>query len=297
MRIQISKESEVPIANQLAAELTFSIASGELKPGDRLPSVRALARRLHIHHNTVSRAYQELVTTRLLVRQPGKRLVVRSPGEVEQPEDAADLDNLITNTIHQARESGYTLQQLRQRVEERLFAQSPDHILATSTDSGLRHLFREELRRELPHPVTPCDPAELCSNPDLAIGALVVGAPGAIANVASALPRSVPTIPVTFSPADEQVGRIRTLSKPSIIAVVSISEYLIRTARGFLAPRLGEQHTMREYFLPAEPPGTLAAADLVICDSITCRRVEHKNSTTYKLISPACLEQVKSSMK
>ena len=55
------------------------------------------------------------------------------------------------------------------------------------------------------------DRPELCSNPDLAIGALVVGAPGAIANVASALPGTVPTIPVTFSPADEQVGRIRTL--------------------------------------------------------------------------------------
>ena len=67
-----------------------------------------------------------------MVRQRGKRLVVRSPGEVEPPEDGRDLDDLITNTIRQAREIGYSLQQLRQRVEERLFAQPADHILVTS---------------------------------------------------------------------------------------------------------------------------------------------------------------------
>ena len=70
MRIQISRESDVPIADQLAAELIFSIASGELKPGDTLPSVRALARRLKIHHNTVSRAYQELVSVKLASSHP-----------------------------------------------------------------------------------------------------------------------------------------------------------------------------------------------------------------------------------
>ncbi len=236
MRIEISRDSDVPIADQLAAELIFSIASGELKPGDALPSVRALATRLKIHHNTVSRAYQELVAVKLLVRQRGKRLVVRSPGEVEPPENARDLDDLITNAIRQAREIGYSLQQLRQRVQERLFAQPADHILVTSTDSGLRYLFREELRRELPYEVTAYHPEELSANPDLAIGALVAGAPGAIANVAPALPRTLPTIPVTFSPADEQVGRIRAFSEPSIIALVSISEYLIRTARALLAP-------------------------------------------------------------
>ena len=280
MLIRISRESDVPIADQLAAELTFSIGSGELKPGDVLPSVRALARRLKIHHNTVSRAYQELVTRRLLVRHAGKRLVVRSPGEVEQPEDAGNLDDLITKTIRRALEHGYTCEEFLRGVEERVLAQPPSHILVTSADSGLRHLFRGELTQELPYPVTACEPGTLRANPDLALGALVVGAPGAIAELAPALPRNMPIIPVTFSPADEQVGKIRTFSKPSTIALVSISEFLILTARGLLAPVLGRQHTMREYLLPAESPGTLAAADLVICDSITCRRVQHRNSTT-----------------
>ena len=297
MRIRISKESNVSITDQLAEEITFLIAAGELKAGEPLPSVRGLARRLKIHHNTVSRAYQELVTRRLLVRQAGKRLIVRSPGDVLEMGEVGDLDDLITNTIRQAQENGYTLSQLRRRVEERLFAQPPDHILVTSTDFGLRQLFREELRQELRHPVTPCDPGELCANPDLAMGALVVGAPGAIAQVAPTLPRTLQTIPVVVSPADEQVERIRALSKPSIVALVSISELLIQTERGFLAPVLGSRHTMREYLLPAESPGSLTAADLVIVDSITCRRIKHQNKTTYKVISPGCLAQIASAME
>ena len=65
MDITVSKESEVPLCEQVSAQVIFLIGTGRLKPGDALPSVRALARRLKIHHNTVSQAYQELVS-----RQP-----------------------------------------------------------------------------------------------------------------------------------------------------------------------------------------------------------------------------------
>ncbi len=52
--IRIARESDVTIHDQLVAEITFLIATGEWKPGEALPSVRDLARRLKIHHNTVS---------------------------------------------------------------------------------------------------------------------------------------------------------------------------------------------------------------------------------------------------
>ena len=55
------------------------IATGKLKPGDTLPSVRALARQLRIHHNTVSQAYNDVTALYLLLRKHGSRLVVRSP--------------------------------------------------------------------------------------------------------------------------------------------------------------------------------------------------------------------------
>ena len=79
VEIQISKESEIPLRQQISAQLEFQIATGKLKPGDTLPSVRALARQLRIHHNTVSQAYNDVTALYLLLRKHGSRLVVRSP--------------------------------------------------------------------------------------------------------------------------------------------------------------------------------------------------------------------------
>ena len=61
MVIQIDSESDVPIRHQLAEQIVFLIVTDRLKAGQKLPSVRELARRLKIHHNTVSESYQDLV--------------------------------------------------------------------------------------------------------------------------------------------------------------------------------------------------------------------------------------------
>jgi DNA-binding transcriptional regulator YhcF (GntR family) len=56
LRLWVSRNSTVSIREQLSAQLVLGILSGRLAPGERLPSVRALARRLRIHPNTVSAA-------------------------------------------------------------------------------------------------------------------------------------------------------------------------------------------------------------------------------------------------
>lgn len=52
--------SAIPPFEQLRAQVTALVRSGELQPGDRLPTVRALAEKLGIAANTVARAYREL---------------------------------------------------------------------------------------------------------------------------------------------------------------------------------------------------------------------------------------------
>jgi DNA-binding transcriptional regulator YhcF (GntR family) len=61
MEIKLTKNSDIPPRKQLAEQIVFLITTGKLRPSERLPSVRALARRLGIHRNTVSEAYQDLV--------------------------------------------------------------------------------------------------------------------------------------------------------------------------------------------------------------------------------------------
>ena len=302
MNIRISKESEVPVHEQVAAQIIFLIGTGQLRPGDPLPSVRALARRLRIHHNTVSQAYQDLVLQKLITRRRGSPLVVRSPNEPERLPDVKDLDDLINETIQTAWKHGYTLQQLRQRVRERMLAQPPDHILVLSTDSGMRVLFRMELREALTkYAVESCSPNELTANPGLAIGALVLSAPGPMRGVVSVLPKDRSPIPIIYSPADQHVEMVRSLQRASMIALVSISEYFLRTARSVLAPVAGRRHSMREYLLTGEDhPDILGAADVVICDSVAYRvvRAQAKRGKVvpYRMIAPECLEHISSIM-
>src|SRR2546421_710252 len=103
MEIRIDSESDVPIRHLLIEQIVFLIATDRLTAGAALPSVRELARRLKIHHNTVSDAYQELVRRNWVTRRRGSKLVVAPRESVKPPEDARSLDDLINVTIRMAR--------------------------------------------------------------------------------------------------------------------------------------------------------------------------------------------------
>lgn len=60
MNWMIDSDSSIPPFEQLRQQIAAAIASGDLKPGDRLPTVRSLAGSLGLAVNTVARAYREL---------------------------------------------------------------------------------------------------------------------------------------------------------------------------------------------------------------------------------------------
>ena len=60
MNIFISNSGDVPIYEQITSQIKDMIMRGELKGGDALPSMRALAKDLHISVITTKRAYEEL---------------------------------------------------------------------------------------------------------------------------------------------------------------------------------------------------------------------------------------------
>lgn len=290
MELRISKSSEIPIRQQLAEQIVFLIATEKLKPGQALPSVRELARRLGIHHNTVSQAYQDLVSRTWLVRRRGRRLTVRGTEERARPAHAEDLDDLINATLRLARQRGYSLQALRDRVRERLLAQPPDHILVVEEEPGLRRLLQEEIRQAVGWPIEACSREDLAAHRSLAIGALVVAPQYAIPDVDPLLPKNRPATPIAFSAADEQVSLVRELREPSVIAVVSVSQVFLETARGLLAPAVGRHHVLSEFRLPLESPRFLRGADVVFCDSIALSQVKSPKCVPYRLVAADSLQ-------
>jgi GntR family transcriptional regulator len=308
MDIRIDRKSEIPIRQQLAEHVVYLIATDKLKPGEALPSVRTLARQLKIHHNTVSQAYKDLVSRTWLVGRRGSRVVVRAPGNSDGKAlrrgvsfagdhgGLDDLDDLINATIRAARQQGHSLQALRERVRKRLLAEPPDHILVVEDEPGLRRLLVEEIREAIGEPVEGCALADLAAHPGLAIGALTVAGQFMIGDVDPLVPKNIPAIPLIYAAADEHLETIRRLVQPSVIAVVSVSPVFLKTARGLLAPALGQRHEVLEFEFPLKDAKALQGADLVFADSVARPRIKHRSIFQCRLIAPASLDYVRTAM-
>lgn len=287
----------MPVREQLAQQIVYLIATEKLEPGTSLPSVRELARRLKVHHNTVSEAYQELVRRTWLVHRRGRRLVVRRPGTEPGTGTVAALDDLINQAIDAARRCGYSLQQLRARVRERLMAEPPDHLLVVEAEPGLRSILQEEIRAAGRWPVEGCSPAELAHNPGLAVGALLAAPHFALDEVRENLSKQFPVVPLAFSEAEEQLALVRKRRDPCVIAVVSVSQVFLRTARGLLAPALGDRHSLVEHLAPLADPDALRGADLVFCDTLAYRHVRSRHRVLYRLIDLQSVQYLSTAMQ
>lgn len=74
--IHVDSKAEIPLVAQLTQQITWLIASGELKEGDKLPPIRELAKALGIHMHTIRAAYQRLEADRLVSVRPGRGTIV-----------------------------------------------------------------------------------------------------------------------------------------------------------------------------------------------------------------------------
>lgn len=91
MFLRIEKGSAAPISRQIAQQIASLCASGNLEPGQRLPSVRELARDLAVNQNTILRVYERLCRDGLLEMRQGQGTFVAldaranaSPGHRER---------------------------------------------------------------------------------------------------------------------------------------------------------------------------------------------------------------------
>jgi len=291
MQISLSRNSEVPLRQQLAEQIVFLITTGELRAGERLPSVRALARRAKVHHNTVSEAYQDLVRRKWLTRRRGSRLTVGARLDSGR-QSPVNLDELINDSIHRAREMGFSLQVLTERVRERLLAEPPDHVLVVEQEAGLCEIIRKEAAASLRCRVETCSPEQFASEPARVIGAQVFAPNFAIEELSLLIPGNRPAVPIIYSGADQHIESIGKMKKPSIVAAVSVSESVLKTARGLFAPAIGRKHSFRAVLYSQKGRIDLRGVDLAFCDSLAFDAVTCRHKVHYQLVDPRCLEHL-----
>ena len=113
LEIVVSNKASQPLYEQIASQIKAAIISGELKAGDAIPSVRSLAKSLHISILTVQKAYATLQEDGFIETTAGKGCYVSAQNQdFYLEEQQKKIEERFAEAIEIARSSGISLNKL-----------------------------------------------------------------------------------------------------------------------------------------------------------------------------------------
>ena len=130
MNLELDFRSGIPIYLQLVDRIKEMIANGKLKPGDQLPTVRALALELRVNFNTVARAYRILDENEIISTQQGRGTYILEmpPPEVTESIRRQSIEALTQRYLVDADRLGIPPKQLIEILKEQAVQWKKDHI-------------------------------------------------------------------------------------------------------------------------------------------------------------------------
>ncbi len=275
MRIWLSKNSEVPVREQLVTQIVLGIVSRDLKPGQRLPSTRELARRFGIHSNTVSAAYRDLAGRGWVELRRGSGIYVCSHHDGEGPPGAGlELEQLIAAFLQAARERGHSLAEVQSSLKRLLELQPPDHFVVVEPDEELRAILVTEIREATAFRVYGVRP-EACADAAALAGGLAVALYGQEGErTRAALPPGTPCVLVHARSVQGSMQGQELPPPDALVAVVSRWPGFLRWARTMLvaAGIDPEAVSARDARTRGWQRG-LPSAAFVITDAVTAARL------------------------
>ncbi|HKR83248.1 MAG TPA: GntR family transcriptional regulator [Terriglobales bacterium] len=118
-RFRLDLHSGVPVYRQIIDQVRGGIASGSLRVGDQLPTVRQLAVDLSINPNTVARAYRELELGGVLETHQGTGTFISSQKiEGGNEERSRQLTQIVADSVARAGAIGFTVEDLMGQLRE-----------------------------------------------------------------------------------------------------------------------------------------------------------------------------------
>lgn len=118
MEIILSNSSPKPIYEQIVSQIKEMIMTGELKAGDSMPSMRKLAKELHVSVITTQRAYDDLQKDGFIVTVPAKGTFVSAQNQdFIREENRRRIEQLLTDAVDLARENGIERKELKTIVD------------------------------------------------------------------------------------------------------------------------------------------------------------------------------------
>lgn len=123
---EIDPRSPTPLYEQIASRVRVAVASGELSPGESLPSVRALARDLRVNPATVVQAYRELAVDGFVDLRHGQGTFVREvPAGLRREERAAQARQLVRRLLQDGARLGLGVEEIMEAIQAEAGAEIP----------------------------------------------------------------------------------------------------------------------------------------------------------------------------
>jgi GntR family transcriptional regulator len=112
--VTIDARDKTPIYAQLERGLRAAIATGRLRPGDQLPTVRQLAVELQVNANTVARVYAELERAGVIETRRGVGSFISATAEQARPprEHEKRLRAFVTRVLAEAASAGFSADEI-----------------------------------------------------------------------------------------------------------------------------------------------------------------------------------------
>lgn len=117
--MEIDVQSRVPIYEQIVNHLRQQILYGELKPAEKLPSIRLLAKKLQVNPNTIKKSYQVLEKQQLVKSNSTKGTFVTTELEHLLEERIKESFEAITLETKELKKMGVSLKRVVEGIEKK----------------------------------------------------------------------------------------------------------------------------------------------------------------------------------
>jgi DNA-binding transcriptional regulator YhcF (GntR family) len=271
MQLWFARGSEVSIREQLVTQVVLGILGDDLAPGQRLPSTRELARRFHLHPNTVSAGYRQLARDRWVEYRRGSGVFVRASKPDVPLSSAFALDQMIASLFRSARKQGVSLPVLRSRLRQWLELQPPDHFLLIEPDEELQRIVVAEMRQAVTLPVESCG-LEGCAR--ALEGSIAVALSNRVATVRPTLPDGSELLTLGFRSVPSSLGQWLPAPSGALVGIASRWPEFLKLARTML--NAAGFHPDSLVFRDTREPNWqrgLKQTAAVVCDSVTAREL------------------------
>jgi DNA-binding transcriptional regulator YhcF (GntR family) len=151
VRLWLSREHTISIREQLSAQLLLGIVSQRLPAGERLPSVRELARRLGIHANTVSAAYRDLAARGWVSKRRGSGVYVR---DVARAQAKQDIEGFVRAHVEEGASRGFTAEALQLAFTKIANEGRAKKLMVVHSDEALARIVAREVEDAIGSPVS-----------------------------------------------------------------------------------------------------------------------------------------------